>query len=67
MADTPEQTAQAAAAPAADQPKKAKGPLDAAGAAGLVNLDGGLVLGFKDYGTKVVVVTTDGRRLEATR
>lgn len=40
-------------------------PLTAADAAGLVKIKPSEVLDFKEYADRVVVVTTDGQKLEA--
>lgn len=58
-ADTP------AATPAADDKKPPVKALTAAGAAKAVKVGADEVLAFRDYGTHVVVVTRDGRKLNS--
>lgn len=53
-----------AATPAPDAAKAEK-PLTAAGAAKRVKVGADEVLDFRDYGTHVVVVTRDGRKLNS--
>ncbi|MBF0093984.1 MAG: hypothetical protein HQL34_05505 [Alphaproteobacteria bacterium] len=49
-----------------DAPGQIADPLSRADAARAVGIAPEEVLSFKDYGSRIVVVTTSGRRLEGT-
>lgn len=54
-----------AATPATDDKKSPAKAMTAAGAAKAVKVGADEVLDFRDYGTHVVVVTRDGRKLSS--